>query len=704
MALTDESVSFDPDFAGPAEWADLYRRNGLQVVPAHFPDARNPAFQWKRPKLPDWKQLQEEIVPDLTFARWYGSGGEHASREQMGVLTGHCSGNIGVIDLDTHTKPASLHWWRGLLAVHNNGIEPETWEQKTGGGGRQILFVFPADFVIPTIKTSLGVDIRGQGGFAMLPPSRHESGACYQWCIGRAPYDISIELAPDWLCEALMELWSEHGGGTTHTGPVERVASSGADMDAFGSRVDGREDFMTRLVWGAVLDMHRECPLKPSEAEASAAMRQAYQVYERAVKSRLAGDEPKSSLLEREGRGASLFADKWKRAIAKWEREVAQGAALPKLAPDDWDTARNTPDDSVEEKDPARFVFEKISDLRALPEAQWLVKDWFPEQATGIIYGKWGAGKSFIAFDLALHLAYGMLDWHGAELPGEECPVLVIAREGHHGFVKRIDAFKKHHGIVDDTDRIVFMRASVSFMNANDFFGLCTAVQATGLKFRAVFVDTVARVTAGEDTNEQSIATLFMERCQVLGELTGATCFGVHHQNKAGTMMGSVYFEANADFVFEVSRHGEEGTLEAGEIRCTKSKDGEDGWKRSIAYAKVATNDITGEGSLVVKSISEDPAGAPKKASGPKWPDKEICRRVLATIDREWALGLPLSLAPNSSPKRRAAQVLSREFTLDASLVREMLHAWIDNGILKQGPTGDTKTKSHGLQVIGRID
>lgn len=702
MALTN-AVSFDPDFAAPAEWAAMYRAHGLQAVPAHSHDPRNRAFQWKRPALPEWKQLQDEIVPDLTFARWYGADGDHSSRAQMGMLTGKCSNNIGVIDLDTHTKPAALAWWNNLLELHNNGIEPETWEQVTGGGGRQILFQFPDDLVIPTIKTSIGVDIRGQGGFAMLPPSRHESGSHYRWCEGRAPYEIEVDAAPEWLCKAVMDLWEEHGGGH-HTGPVERVASSGTDIDAFGNRVDGREDFMTRLVWGAVVDMHRACPLRPSEAEAAAAMRQAYQVYERAVKSRLTGSEPKSQLLEREGRGATLFAEKWRRAVAKWEREVAEAATIPKLVPDEWDTARNAPADSVEEKDPARFVFERISDLRQLPEASWLVKDWFPERSTGIIYGKWGAGKSFIAFDLALHLAYGMLDWHGAELPGEECPVLVIAREGHHGFVKRIDAFKRHHGIIDDTDRIVFMRASVSFMNANDFSALCAAVEATGVKFRAVFVDTVARVTAGEDTNEQSIATLFMERCQALGELTGATCFGVHHQNKAGTMMGSIYFEANADFVFEVTRHGEEGSLEAGEIRCTKSKDGEDGWRRSVTYQKVVTSEITGDGSLVVKGIVEADKAAPKPVSDASLPDRETCTRILKLIDREWKRNLPLSIAPNSSPKRRGKKIISEAFGIDERIADYLLQTWKDQGLIRTASTRVPHDNMTGLEVIEWLD
>lgn len=172
-----------------------------------------------------------------------------------------------------------------------------------------------------------------------------------------------------------------------------------------------------------------------------------------------------------------------------------------------------------------------------------------------------GTGKSFIGFDLMLHLAYGMQAWHGAALPGEPLDVLMIAREGHQGFVGRVDAFKRHHGISDDPPHLRFMRAAVSFMRDDEFKALCEAIQATGIQFRLIVVDTVARVLAGVDTNEQQAVTLFMERCAILGRITNASVIGVHHQNKSGTMLGSIYFEANSDFVFEVSRPDEEGPL-----------------------------------------------------------------------------------------------------------------------------------------------
>jgi len=160
---------FDPDFASPAEWAAMYRACGLQVIPCYAPSEVVKGASWKRPKLSEWTEFQRSLVPDAIFARWYGAAGEHAARQNMGILTGRASGNVFVIDLDNQKGFEANEWWRAIIAVHNNGIEPETCQQRTGGGGRQILFRAPADWHAPTNRTTINVDIRGQGGFAVVP-------------------------------------------------------------------------------------------------------------------------------------------------------------------------------------------------------------------------------------------------------------------------------------------------------------------------------------------------------------------------------------------------------------------------------------------------------------------------------------------------------------------------------------------------------
>lgn len=348
-----------------------------------------------------------------------------------------------------------------------------------------------------------------------------------------------------------------------------------------------------------------------------------------------------------------------------------------------------------------RYKFEKIGDLRDLPPTKWLVRNFVPEGATGILYGQWATGKSFIGFDLLLHLAYGMTDWHGEPLSGEPCHVLVIAREGHQGFVQRIDAFKKHHGIIDDTERVTFMRGSVSFMRDEEFAALCEGIKEQQENYRLVMIDTVARVLPGVDMNEQQTVTLFMERCSTLAEITGAAAVGVHHQNKSGSMMGSVYFEANADFVFEVERTSDDDSpLSEGVITCTKMKDGEDRWKRAVKYERVPLTLLDeGPSSLVVSSIAESKASAALKL-----PPRETCKRILNAVAEAWHQGQPMNHMPQARKGGRyAPRVISSQFDVSAGVVEILIQDWIDNAIVSL-EMFNTVTKAKGLKVLQGLD
>jgi len=322
--------SFDPDFAEPSEWARMYRAAGLQVVPAMTP--RENRQQWKRPALPKWRDLEHELVPDFTFERWYGETGEHVRRNNMGLICGACSGGVFVIDLDLHKHPTAQAWWLDMQDRQQRAGELETAEQVTGGGGIQLFFRAPAGWTPPTCKTSIGVDIRGQGGFAMMPPSMHESGKAYRWKEGFGPWEMEIAEAPEWLCNTITQLAIAHGGASSvnpATGQRELVSSSVQALDAFGNLVDGREDYMTRLVWAAVVGLYREAPIPLTPDVSAAEMMVAFGNYERHVRSRIVEyGTPNTVLLEREDRGLSMFQQKWKRAMAQWDTKIREAAKV----------------------------------------------------------------------------------------------------------------------------------------------------------------------------------------------------------------------------------------------------------------------------------------------------------------------------------------------------------------------------------------
>jgi hypothetical protein len=421
MGARSGRSEFDPDFATPSEWARMYRNAGFQVVPAYYPEERP---QWKRPCLDDWKGHQNELVPEFTFARWYGETGTFSRRQNMGLVTGRASGNTFVVDLDTHRNDEARRWWSELLQTHNGGLPLTTIEQRTGGGGRQILFRGPEGWTAPTNKTGIGVDIRGQGGFAMLPPSRHDSGLIYQWLPRHAPTEIGVLDAPGWLLEAVERLVAEHGGGEREgPRPASQSTSSPANAyDAFGHRIDGREEAMRDLVWASVVNWWRECPIPPSEVESTARMREVFQDYERKTRSRLnIAGVPNAELLEREGRGYSLFAEKWRRAIKQWDDEVAEAGKERPL--DDDEPAPVAPDV------PPGIALEDAFpiDAAAIPTRDWIVPGLLLRRYLTLLVAPPGSGKSLLTLQVAIMCAAG-LAWGGWRTRAP-CKVLVINAE-----------------------------------------------------------------------------------------------------------------------------------------------------------------------------------------------------------------------------------------------------------------------------------
>ena len=424
----------------------------------------------------------------------------------------------------------------------------------------------------------------------------------------------------------------------------------------------------------------------------------------RALAGDLSGIEAKAALLEREGRGITAFTEKWHAAMAKWDGKVALAAAEPPPARDEPDSS--APEVSDHDDDAAaqlaeRFKIETIADLMNLPPATWLVPGWFPARSAGVVYGAWGTGKSFWVLDLALHLAHGLPDWHGAALPEGGGDVLYIAREGHAGFLQRVNAWEKHHGIAEHTSRLHFMRSGVRFDREADVDGLYRRIQAAGINYKLTIIDTVARVLPGAEINKAGTITLFTERCAALSETTDATVIGVHHE-KTGTMMGSVYFEANADFVYKMTRIGDDGPLERGEIVCAKQKGGPDGWKKSLTFKLIPLTPLGDKSSLVLEAISEGSTHAPDGL-----PSRDVCKRILAAIGTAADAKKPLShMAQSKANGRYAPDVLAHRFSADKVKPKQVLaliNMWLENDLLSFEVVS-SKTKQCGLRVIGSLD
>jgi hypothetical protein len=183
---------------------------------------------------------------------------ERASREQLtnwwarwpaanlGLVTGAISGVV-VLDVDPRnggeTTMAALEAEWGAL--------PRTWIVKTGGGGRHHWFAMGGR-PVATVTVGPGLDLKGEGGLVVVPPSRHASGERYAWEGGRSPDDIAAALIPEWLIEIGRATLGErrHGGGEP---PIRTGAEQEEFAEAWGRLGIGLESG----------DQYYLCPFHP---------------------------------------------------------------------------------------------------------------------------------------------------------------------------------------------------------------------------------------------------------------------------------------------------------------------------------------------------------------------------------------------------------------------------------------------------------
>jgi hypothetical protein len=176
------------------EVALRYAAHGWPVLPLHTPggDARcscTAAGCGSPGKHPRTAHGLHDATTDLDRIRHWWQQWQHAN---LGVATGAASGLL-VLDIDLPEGPATL---ARLQTEH--GRLPATCEQRTGSGGRQLLFAHPGQPVVNRTGVQPGIDVRGDGGYIVVPPSTHASGARYRWT-GRVP----PAPPPGWLLELL---------------------------------------------------------------------------------------------------------------------------------------------------------------------------------------------------------------------------------------------------------------------------------------------------------------------------------------------------------------------------------------------------------------------------------------------------------------------------------------------------------------------
>lgn len=202
---------------------------------------------------------------------------------------------------------------------------------------------------------------------------------------------------------------------------------------------------------------------------------------------------------------------------------------------------------------------------------QWLVKGILPAQAVGMMFGASGTFKSFIALDMALHIAHGLPFMGRRTKPGN---VLWVAAEGGSGFGFRVDAWHRARNL-EPSKNLIGIPASIDL--GTDAWRVVDAIQAKAIAAPAlVVVDTLSQTyTAGGDENSSTdMAAYLREIGRRFRDLWGCTVLLIHHSGHNATERprGSSAIQANTNFLFGVFRDEKEMLAK---ITCAHQKEGD---------------------------------------------------------------------------------------------------------------------------------
>jgi putative DNA primase/helicase len=155
-----------------------YRKMGFSVIPL------TPGK--KKPPLVEWTKYQTEKASEGQICQWWDQWPD----ANVGIVTGEISGFVA-IDVDDSEAERKFE---ELLAGCDLSSIPTVKTGRQTGNGRHRLFKWPGrniktrTKIIPNVK----MDIRGDGGYIVAPPSMHPSGKEYEWEI--PPYGELPEL------------------------------------------------------------------------------------------------------------------------------------------------------------------------------------------------------------------------------------------------------------------------------------------------------------------------------------------------------------------------------------------------------------------------------------------------------------------------------------------------------------------------------
>lgn len=509
------------DARSPLQFALRYVRAGLWVLPLE-PGTKKPLGKLVRNGFHD-------ATNDAETARaWW------TTHPTAGIGVAVRKSGWVVVDIDP--RNGGIETIDALEAQH--GALASDVLAYTGGGGEHRVFAAELVEALPG-KLGPGVDLKADGYIA-VEPTLHPSGKAYAWEASSDPLDGVIPTTlPGWI----RDLGRGVAPAPAYTPPPVRpidAARLASAREALAAIASDDRDAWVRV--GAAI--HNEMPTQAG-FDLWAAWSQGSPKY-----------DPQDQLRV------------WRSFKVKGLAGVGLNSVFAMAQAAGW---KNTGAPIQQEPQPPAdgLPMLTLAELEAASaQVSWSIKHVLPADSVGMMFGAPGTFKSFIALDMALHIAHGM-PWMGRKT--RQGPVIYIAAEGGSGLWRRVKAW--HQARRKKIDAPLYV-VPVAVQLRSKAAAVVAAAERVGVRPALVVVDTLSQTFEGEENSATDIAGYLTALGAAFRALWACSVMVIHHSGHGATERprGSSAILGNTDYLFGVFR--DEKQLLA-TLTCERQKDGE---------------------------------------------------------------------------------------------------------------------------------
>lgn len=444
-------------------------------------------------------------------------------------------GQLGwsVVDLDQGAVGRAS--WQALQDQYGQALP--TYEVETPRGGRHLYF---EGLLPPSVsRIADAVDIRGNASYALLPPSVC-GGRRY-----RALNECDIAPLPTWMPAVCA--------------PKATASKAATDKQDLPHQIEA-----------AIRWLQARPEVNQGDGADQATFRAAAMLSDLG----LSPDKIVEVMLEyykcqpQDGRYEAFIQRKVDNATGYKQNEA--GAYASPLSGAEAHAAY-MPDPSAPRK--FRFQLYGEDDMDAWEPPAWLVPGWLPEVGVAVLYGLPGTLKTFLAVDLAMHLATGQA-WCGRPA-GEPLRTVYLPFEGPDAIGReRRPAWRMVHGNEKRANFKTLKNVLPHAFAPEEVEQFIADIEAQG-GASLVVLDTWARFMFGLDENHARDAGAAVAALEAIRDRLHCLVLVLAHSSAKGGVgvRGSSALEGAVDTMIEVKR--EKGTL-AVELWCQRQKNAQE--------------------------------------------------------------------------------------------------------------------------------